>query len=409
MTFKSTLTIVLIVLSNSIFAQQHHWEWAKKIGSVGKEEIIAMEIRNNYLYVCGSYKSSSLNWDGIVLNNAGGNDFFVAKLDTNCNAIWAKSFGTAAFDTVQQMEVNANGTCLLRCFSSANSIALDGNTLNNPGDFLFKINSSGSVTLVKPVDPRIRCQDVDLDNTGAIYVSGLYPNAFTFGSTTMDSTYCRSGGAVLKYSPTGTPLWASNVQFFVGNYNPANPFSTLPLDTIMSGTNYFNSCRMSIAGSRFDTSLHFIFSYLGNIFFNGTLINNGISYRGATFYAHLRPNGTSIYQIGTYLPTNGRSTSLYDVEAGANGLCYTSNLSLGLSLVMNYYLKSSADSTRSNVASWIDQSSTNVNPIFRPNDTRVTYFNTSEDGVYLLGDVDIYPSNKLQLFDSSTNALTGVC
>ena len=58
--------------------------------------------------MAGHYRDTMM-LGSIMLVSAGGQDAFIAKLDTSGNAIWATSFGGATDERAYDMDFDANG------------------------------------------------------------------------------------------------------------------------------------------------------------------------------------------------------------------------------------------------------------------------------------------------------------
>jgi hypothetical protein len=83
--------------------------WVQQIGN-GWGQNIKVDGNGN-VYAAGEFGGShvQVGTSNIYLTSAGGNDGFVAKLDTNGNFQWAKSWGTSANDNATGVGVDSSG------------------------------------------------------------------------------------------------------------------------------------------------------------------------------------------------------------------------------------------------------------------------------------------------------------
>jgi hypothetical protein len=210
---KYLLFLLFLSFHINLFSQQQyqHWQWAKSFGGSGNDSTVDMKIKNGFLYVTGTFTSPQINWDGTILTNHGGQDIFVAKLDTLGNTVWVKNFGGGGDDAVLQLEINSNGQFVLRCTSTSNAIAIGSSTFSNPDNFFMMLNINGDVlnTVVLPEGPMYN--DVDLDNGSGVYICGKYQHSFIFNGAAIDSSYGLAGAILLKYNGS-MPAWYKNVQ-----------------------------------------------------------------------------------------------------------------------------------------------------------------------------------------------------
>jgi hypothetical protein len=275
---KSFLLFLFLIPSTLLCQSNHqYWEWAKSFGGTGDDRAIDIKIKNGYLYVCGTFTSSGITWENTTLTNNGGRDFFIAKLDTSGNTIWAKNFGGSADDSLSQMEINDNETIVIKCSSRSATINLGTITLNNPVNFYITIDKNGNVLHANTLLPLSKYYDIDIDDDGGVYISAKYDTLFTFAGAIPDTTGGCSlrngndaGAVLLKYNADGSEGWMKDFR---------------SVSTINLAIEYDDSNNSIVALYSYDGCGYFEDS----LYFPGSIdmsLISGISTEGVTQYAH---------------------------------------------------------------------------------------------------------------------------
>jgi len=207
--------------------------WRTKI--FGDTAYVSADSSGN-VYVIGQYLNSTCtvyNADDTTfgtLSNSGVYDTFIVKYNTNGTAQWATRIGGIDFDVGNSVSVdpsgnvyvvgrypsnpltffNANGTTFATLTGS--EIAFDG--------FVVKYNTNGTGVWRARLraSTEVNVSGVSVDSSGTVYVTGYYTgstltifntNNTTFGTLTGTSTTYKA--FVIKYSTTGTVLWATQM------------------------------------------------------------------------------------------------------------------------------------------------------------------------------------------------------
>lgn len=204
--FRSpTLNFGTTTISNST----GHWEtfvakynssgveqWAK-CAATSNDNISGRNIRvdnNNNCYVIGYILGTFANIGGIILNNAGSHDMYIAKFDQSGNFVFAKSFGGAYSDEISGICIDTNNDIYITGYFASPQISFDGFTLTNnslPEDmdgFVSKLNSNGTCIWVKQFgnEKNESGGGIALEPDGKLIVSGMYNSSpFTLGTTNM--------------------------------------------------------------------------------------------------------------------------------------------------------------------------------------------------------------------------------
>ena len=149
--------------------------------------------RNGNVYVTG------FTLGGLDGNpNAGSEDLFLVKYDTDGYPLWApptRQLGTTADDAAHGVAVDGNGNVYVTGFSSG---GLDGNPNAGLNDtFLVKYDAGGNIKWIRQwgtIGDDI-ATGVAVDGSGNVYVTGTTSNAGDYDMF------------LVKYDTDGNPLW----------------------------------------------------------------------------------------------------------------------------------------------------------------------------------------------------------
>ena len=208
-TMKKFVLIVFLLLTVNCFSQTGNWLWGRQIsptGSVGSiSNGLASDILGN-VYATGSFTGSATF--GSITLNAAYFDFFIVKYSPTGQAIWAKSMGQAVPYSVA---TDASGNVYVTG-NFNDTIVFDTITLVNPtgGMFLVKYSPSGIFLWAKSggVNGSVNATSIVTDGLDNVYITGTFyaPNV-VFGADTLINNGI-SSMFLVKYSPSGTVLWA---------------------------------------------------------------------------------------------------------------------------------------------------------------------------------------------------------
>ncbi|MCK9611159.1 MAG: SBBP repeat-containing protein [Candidatus Cloacimonas sp.] len=193
-----------------------NWLWAKQAGGTNYDYGygIAVDAYGNS-YVTGYFKSSSCSFGTITLinNNSEFIDIFAAKLDSNGNWLWAKQAGGIYMDYGYSIAVDINGNSYITGSfeDSANfgTTTLDSSSKYYSDIFVAKLDSNGNWLWAKQAGGTDDDggSSIAVDANGNSYVTGVFAESATFGTTTLTS----SDGYdifVAKLDSNGNWLWA---------------------------------------------------------------------------------------------------------------------------------------------------------------------------------------------------------
>jgi len=205
--YSSSLTFDTTVVNfddiSSLFLAKYdsdgYFLWVKSAaGSESNEieqplSIITDDLDN--IYLTGSFRFDTITFDNIKLINteAGTDDIFIAKFDSNGNVLWAKSAGGAGIDMATSISLDAFGDLFVTGFFSSLSLTVGNTTMinvdaSNPDILLIKYDTAGHVLWAKSAGGMeyYKPESGTTDAFGNAYVSGyFYGYTITFGSTVL--------------------------------------------------------------------------------------------------------------------------------------------------------------------------------------------------------------------------------
>jgi hypothetical protein len=196
-------------------------QWAKKEGGSNEDEGIGIATDGSgNVYVTGLFTSSSINFEGFIITNAGsGNgDIFVVKYDPSGTVLWAKSAGGSGDDWGNSITTDGSGNVYVTGLFISSSITFGNTILYNAGTssqdiFIVKYEpTSGNVVWAKRAggSDNDHANGVITDIDGNVYVTGGFASpSITFGGIILANAASGSNDMfIVKYDPSGTVLWA---------------------------------------------------------------------------------------------------------------------------------------------------------------------------------------------------------
>jgi hypothetical protein len=168
-----------------------NWQWAKRAGGTSYDNgyCIAVDASEN-TFISGSFNGTA-SFGTTTLTSQGDEDMFVAKLDTNGNWQWAKRAGGTSGDYGSGVAGDAGGNIYITGFFYGTA-TFGSTTLTSQGMgdvFVAKLSTSGNWQWAKRAGGTSDDEENDIvvDATGNIYITGCSAGTATFGSTTLTS------------------------------------------------------------------------------------------------------------------------------------------------------------------------------------------------------------------------------
>ena len=269
------LIFLLQFFTVSTFAQS--WEKVKRIGGNGFESSTAIARDNNgNTYVVGQF-NGDITIGSITLTSTPSN-CFIAKLDSNGNAVWAKDFvvsGFNAFNLQYGIEVDNNGNIYFTGGFSSNGITDFGNGVilspNTNGSFnqtfIVKYDTNGLAQWAKAMSSGSSLfsfeRRLQVTGAGEIFILGSYNTTLLFNnSVTLSTSSTTEKGFLLKLSTAGAVIWSKGVLPNVANYIFSKDVAILPDETSVNvaGFTASGNC-FTCPGASFQDTRVFIAKY----------------------------------------------------------------------------------------------------------------------------------------------------
>jgi hypothetical protein len=166
--------------------------WAKGAGGDDQDLCYSIAIDGNgNSFITGSFESSNITFGTISLTNAyaGTTDVFIAKYDSNGDAVWAKRAGGNDWEEGTSVAVDGIGNSYFTGVFQSSTITFGTYILNNVGGpdmFFVKYDTSGNVVWAKSVDGSDQSNSIAVDGSNNCYVTGSFSSpTINFDSTTL--------------------------------------------------------------------------------------------------------------------------------------------------------------------------------------------------------------------------------
>ena len=229
---KVTICITFFFSCIASFGQTPNWAWAKNVSDGGSDYPASITAKDHLgnVYIAGSFEGS-ITFGNITLSNvrSGGNlwdlwDIYIVKYDPSGNVIWARSDGGIYDERIRQIATDSSGNVYITGAYFSPSIAFDSITINNPDNtpllcshiFIAKYNSSGNVLWAKDAGGghNDMPNSIAPDSHGNVYLTGQFVDSVKFDNISIIVPYGGSNFFFVKYSSSGTVLWAKSAEAF---------------------------------------------------------------------------------------------------------------------------------------------------------------------------------------------------
>lgn len=214
-----------------------NWLWAVGAGTAASDCGFGFETDGNgYFYLTG-YFQNTISFGTHTITSAGFKDIFVAKLDSAGNWLWANSAGGPGEDDGFNVTADSSGNCYVTGYFS--STAAFGNTsLTSYGDvdfFIAKLDSAGNWVWAQGAGGQgiDRGWSIRYDGSGNIYAIGVFRLTATFGTTILTSAGA-SDFFLVKLDSGGNWLWVVRAGG-VGDDKGHGLFTTAAGDNYITG------------------------------------------------------------------------------------------------------------------------------------------------------------------------------
>lgn len=163
---RTMVAILTLVMVTGNSKSQNNFIWGKQFGSEKDDYILNQVIdTNGNLFVAG--KTTGI----IETKNFGKNDGFLTKIDSSGNIIWAKQFGTPEEDDEQWCAIDKSGNVYITGTTTGD---LNGKNAGMEDIFIVKYNTDGKILWSKQFGTSGTdiAKGIYADNKGNIYVTG---------------------------------------------------------------------------------------------------------------------------------------------------------------------------------------------------------------------------------------------
>ncbi len=248
--------------SNDIFLVKYNsnrqFGWGKTIGSLGYEDVVAIEMTpKDEFYLVGFY-SGSLDFDpdtsSDIKTPTNSQEVFISKYDSSGNYLWTKTFGGRGFANVNDVHY-ANGY-LYMCGQYSDSIDFDPDSIgiameyaSTDDVFVLKLDSNANFEWVKTFGgPSLDVgQKITTDLQGNVYTAGEFRGRVDFDPGS-NSQFVGTSGAedvfIQRLNANGNFVWVNK---YIGYNNERarallfNPQDqSLLVGGTFNGTAYFS-------------------------------------------------------------------------------------------------------------------------------------------------------------------------
>lgn len=334
-----------------------NWLWATKADVVGDGhgQDIAVDAAGN-CFVTGSFWGSACFGDYSIISyqDTDSQGMFLAKLDPNGNWLWVRDGGIWSQDLGYGVGTDSAGNCYVTGLFSGTSTFDDISITNSGGSiFIAKINSDGEWLWAMNAggSPYSHACDIDVDETGNIFLVGYFSGTAQFGTM----SYVSSGSSdcfVAKLDTYGNWIWVTKSG---GAY-----------------ADFANAVAVDLDGTCFVTG-----NFNNNISFGSILLQSS---GGSDFYiAKLDYNGNWLWAKKA---GGSNDDSAYGVDTDRSGNCYVTGSFTNIATLGNTTLTSNGykDVFVSKVGTSFMLLSPNGGEYWRTGSSQTVYWNTLNDG-----------------------------
>lgn len=220
-------SIVALLASGSVFAQENQFMWANSQGGTTNNDqgrAITVDV-NGDVYTTGKF-SGTIDFDASAaifeMTSLGSGDAYITKTDNDGNFLWAKQLGgTTGADYGTAITADSSGVYVGGVFKGAVDFDVDTtasetymmtSTGTNIDAFIVKMDHTGNFIWSRQFGGSggDAPNDFVLDGMGNLYLAGHLNGTSYFGSTTLSSTWSNEDGLVAKMDTSGNFIWAIN-------------------------------------------------------------------------------------------------------------------------------------------------------------------------------------------------------
>ncbi len=196
------------------------WQWTRLINPLTNNPYqigsVATDAMGNS-YVTGTVYEPTIFGSTTISPVGALRNFFVAKLDTNGNWLWAIKYGDGGYDMSYCIEADDSNN-LVFAIPFCGTISFGGVSYNDgtatTNTLVAKLNNNGEIVWVKQIfsDYDSVTFSCAIDTQNNVYVCGSYSNNIHIDDQSLTETHNRSMGFVAKLDSSGTCEWIRSVK-----------------------------------------------------------------------------------------------------------------------------------------------------------------------------------------------------
>ena len=209
-------------------------KWVKNINPNSNTNITCVNCDSTgNIYITGFFSSSNFIFGGVTYTNVGLEDFFIAKLDSSGNELWASTVGGINSDMAYGVTTDKQGNILITGEFSSPTLFLGNLIINNTSTsysniFIAKLNTSGNFLWANSFGGNFNDIGANIvtDYLNNVYISGGFNSAsIVFGNTSINNSSTNPlpndyDIFIAKFNTSGNPLWAKSItNNFWSSYN----------------------------------------------------------------------------------------------------------------------------------------------------------------------------------------------
>lgn len=210
-----SLTVLVVVLPIRLSAQAPDFNWVKKFGSTGLDIGHSIAVDNlGYTYLTGEF-TGTVSFGDTSLISAGNVDFFLVKLDTLGNVMWARRGGGTLTDRGYGLTLDDDRNIYVtgHYFGTADFSGTNLTSAGNLDNLVAKYDNNGNLIWIRDGKSvsQVSSRGITLDASGNVFVAGYFGSA-TVDSVNFDGVKILTNGGrdifLAKYNNAGAIQWA---------------------------------------------------------------------------------------------------------------------------------------------------------------------------------------------------------
>ncbi len=224
---KTYLIIILLIIANSVFAQEQ-WNWANG-NTEGTNDDFLIDMKTDSednVYIAGVFYSPQITFGTYMLNNTvddnSSSDIYLVKYNSAGEVLWAYSYGSEEEDEIKKIFIDNEDNIILVGSIYGTEITFDDITLTQIPEtgrnmYVAKLDNDANAIWANNYGDSNDCgtSAVAVDTNNDIYLTGFFNGATLTLSNqiiTNSSTAVNYEIFIAKLQANGTPIWAKNIQ-----------------------------------------------------------------------------------------------------------------------------------------------------------------------------------------------------